>query len=43
MNIKKTGKLMIALVAGVTLVKTLIDDKLKKEELEVKKEEVKEN
>ena len=43
MNIKKTSKLMIVLVAGVTLVKTLMDDKLKREELAGKKEDDKEN
>lgn len=43
MNIKKTSKFLIALVAGATLVKTLIDDKLKKQEMEVKEQEVKEN
>lgn len=43
MNIKKTSKLMIALVAGVTLVKTLMNDKIKKEELEAKKEADKED
>ena len=41
MNIKKTSKLMIALIAGVTLVKTLMNDKLKMEELEGKKEDLK--
>lgn len=43
MNIKKTGRIMIALIAGAALVKTLMDDKLKREELEGKKEEDKEN
>lgn len=43
MNIKKTSKLMIALVAGATLVKTLMNDKMKREELEGKKDSDKEN
>lgn len=38
MNIKKTSKLMIALVAGITLVKTLMDDKINKEKLKGEEE-----
>lgn len=42
MNIKKTTKVMIALLAGASLVKTLMDDKLKKQEVEIEvKEEFK--
>ena len=37
MKIKKTSKLLIALIAGATLVKTLIDDKTKKQEIEEEK------
>ncbi|WP_300379538.1 hypothetical protein [Clostridium sp.] len=43
MNIKKTSKLIITLVAGVTLVKTLMADKLNKEVLDKKEEEIKKN
>lgn len=39
MNIKKTTKVMIALLAGASLVKTLMDDKLKKQEMEMEVKE----